>query len=130
MEQDNLLQELSLLTTKPVGLSAHANIFVPIFQQPPRSKILSSLRSLYSAGNVSLCPFELEKLMTTTFSNMKVTQDETEYIEQQSKLLSNSLIWRKQRIGRITASTAHDALHTSLVTPAVSILCHWGAPIP
>ena len=51
-----------------------------------------------------------------------VTQAEADYLEQSTRLQSQSLTWFSHRRGRITASKFGSVLHTSLLSPAQSLV--------
>ena len=44
------------------------------------------------------------------------------YVEESTRLQSQSLVWFEQRAGRITSSVVHDVLHTRMEAPAKSLI--------
>lgn len=53
---------------------------------------------------------------------MKYTDAELAYVEEATRLQAQSLVWFEQRAGRITASVAHDCLHTNIHNPSKSLI--------
>ena len=53
--------------------------------------------------------------------DIKLTEEQADFIENATKQQSNSLLWKDMRIGRITASIVYDVLHTNIdkSTPSV-----------
>ena len=59
-----------------------------------------------------------------------VTQAEADYLEQSTRLQSQSLTWFSHRRGRITASKLGSVLRTSLFPPAQSLVDSLLKPSP
>ena len=53
---------------------------------------------------------------------LKVTQEEADYLQQCTKLQTQSLLWFAHRRGRITASNFHSVCHTSTSNPSESLI--------
>ena len=56
------------------------------------------------------------------FLMLKLTQEEADYLEQCTKLQSQSLVWFAHRKGRVTASNFHSVCHTSTTNPSESLI--------
>nr|XP_054764742.1 uncharacterized protein LOC129271401 [Lytechinus pictus] len=111
--------------TKVIGLSAfsqYAPNFIPSATAPENPSLPPTLRKLYDANNISLSAQDMSSLCDRTFSSLSITDAQLELIDQSTQAQSSSLIWHDQRAGRITGSTAHQALRTSLVNPAPSLI--------
>ncbi len=124
-EKEELLQQLSLLKDKSVVLhsfSGYADSFVPKNVPPKRAKLPDTLRSLYSSSHSSLNPAEFERLVKRTFENMLVTQEVADYVFATTKKQAACNAWHEVRTGRITASSAHDVLHTNFLQPSTSLV--------
>ncbi|XP_063963770.1 uncharacterized protein LOC129270480 [Lytechinus pictus] len=126
-EQSTLLGMLAGCTepTKVIGLSAfsqYAPNFIPSATAPENPSLPPTLRKLYDANNISLSAQDMSSLCDRTFSSLSITDAQLELIDQSTQAQSSSLIWHDQRAGRITGSTAHQALRTSLVNPAPSLI--------
>ena len=81
-------------------------------------KIPKSLRGYYLLN-------PSEKDIAESLRNMYslvVTDEDRDFVQKSTILQSNSLLWNKLRIGRITASSAHDVLHTCFENPSTSLI--------
>lgn len=121
-DKKNLLVKLSQLETKPVVLhcfSGYCESFVPKYTPPERAQLPTSLRLLYSSENAKK---NLVKLSEETLKTMSISSASLTYLYNQTKHQSKSQLWHEIRVGRITASNAHDVLHTKLGNPSVSLV--------
>ena len=92
----NHLQFLSLLTSR----HPQANL-----QRHTVRKLPSTLKSLHRLAYTKMTTDELEATCKEVFSaGIVVTQKEAVYLEESTKLKSQSTLWFDHRIGRITAS--------------------------
>ena len=78
----------------------------PVNSRPAIRKLPLPLSSLYKQEYVRLEEEELNALCQEKFTEgvIKISNDEAAYLEESTKLQSQSLLWFEQRIGRITAS--------------------------
>ena len=51
-----------------------------------------------------------------------ITEDDRNFIEKSTRSQSDSLTWHQLRTGRITASVAHQVLHTDMDNPSKSLI--------
>lgn len=67
---------------------------------------------------------ELNALCQEKFTEgvIKISNDEAAYLEESTKLQSQSLLWFEQRIGRITASKFFSVSHANLNPPPASLI--------
>ena len=80
------------------------------------------LGDLYSDCNRDLPREELTALCECVADELVVTRSEALYLEVVTRKQSASLEWFDHRVGRITASTAYEVLHTSQDQPSSSLL--------
>ena len=124
-EKDTFLTSLSRQTTRPVVLhtySGHFHDFIPKFVPPERAKLPKMLRELYSIGNQSKSLEEIRKMSRELVSTMTILKPTVDYVLDLTKNQSQSQIWHDVRAGRITASIAHDILHTNILKPSESLI--------
>ncbi len=55
-------------------------------------------------------------------SDLTLSLDQIEALEQATIKQSETVLWHEQRIGRVTASKAHQVIHTSINNPARSLI--------
>ena len=84
----------------------------------PSQHLPAGLRSLYGGGEHADLAARCEEVA----NSLEVTADEARYVEESTRLQSQSLVWFEQRAGRITSSVAHDVLHTRMEAPAKSLI--------
>jgi len=124
-EKRRFLEKQFLSGNPPVVLHAFSDFcsaFIPKAVPPNRSILPSSLRGLFSPENSSKSTEELSYLIDTTINNMKLDTKTISYIYEVTKRQNDSAYWHEIRTGRITASVAHDILHTDIESPAVSLI--------
>ncbi|XP_021362623.1 uncharacterized protein LOC110456300 [Mizuhopecten yessoensis] len=125
VEQQDFLRSLNTLDENLVGLSAfkeYGENFVGLGPPPEENKIPSPLRNIYNEKNNALSNEDLLELSQTTFDNMKISDEQVNYVEDITQSQSSSLTWHHQRSGRITASVAGEVMHTSVSQPSLSLL--------
>ena len=83
----------------------------------PSQHLPAGLRSLYGGGGEHA---DLTARCEEVANSLKMTADEARYVEESTRLQSQSLVWFEQRAGRITSSVAHDVLH--MEAPAKSLI--------
>ena len=85
---------------------------------PSNSKIPNFLREFYKP-NISKEEIleNIQKIM-----DIKLTEEQVDFIENATKQRINFLLWKEMRIGRITASIVYDVLHTNIDEPSVSAI--------
>ena len=98
---------------------------------PPTRTLPPTIMSLYHPHYADLSEEELELECKRVFEQeLVVTQAEADYLEQSTRLQSRSLTWFSHRRGRITASKFGSVLHTSLFSPAPSLVDSLLKPSP
>ena len=116
LEARNLfLEALTKSNTTPVALSLFSK-YTPLFSPkdvPRTPRLPKSLMDIYSPENEHLDDIQLAELCKKTEESLAVTTDSIEYLEKCTKKQSNSTIWFDHRFGRVTASFAHNLVHTS-----------------
>ena len=122
-QQRLFLQKLKQIPVKrlPAALSLFRDYSEPfVFTKPVPSnpKIPSCLREFYKP-NISK-----EEILENTqkLMDIKLTEEQADFIENTTKQQSNSLLWKDMRIGRITASIVYDVLHTNIDKPSASVI--------
>jgi len=106
---------------KPVGLSLFADYckdFLHKAPVPTTQKLPKALRSFFRS---ELSKEEVQEHMMTVHE-LKLTDEQRKFIQQSTVLQSASLTWKSIRVGRITASTVYDVLHTDQCHPSKSII--------
>ena len=99
--------------------SDYCDSFVPKYTPPEHAQLPKSLRSIYSPENSGK---DLKKLSEETLKTMSLSSASVNYMYKQTKQQSKSQLWHEIRTGRITASSAHDVLHTKLENSSVSLV--------
>ena len=117
------LQKLKQIPVKrlPVALSLFKDYSEPfVFTKPVPSnpKIPNCLREFYKP-NISKEEIleNKQKIM-----DIKLTEEQADFIENATKQQSNSLLWKAMRIGRIIASIVYDVLYTNIDKPSASVI--------
>ena len=54
--------------------------------------------------------------------DIKLTEEQADFIENANKQQSNSLLWKDMRIGRIIGSIIYDVLHTNIDKSSASLI--------
>ena len=87
-------------------------------------KLPPPLTSLCNAKHLDMGAIELQKHCDTIFHSgiMSISEAEAGYLEQSTRLQSQSLLWHEQRVGRITASKFHAVSRTSTMSPSKSLV--------
>ena len=111
-EKDALLSKLHRLPSnkQPLALSLFSKYSGAFHHKQPiprTPKLPKSLRDLYCTSSVG------QKEDTSMVYEEQITEADIKYIEQSTIDQSNCLAWHQVRLGRITASVAHDVLHTN-----------------
>ena len=110
---------------KHVVLSTY-NKYAGMFRSAPvineRQKLPIDMRTLYQPSAAAMNSEMLDTKLAEIVSNLKTNQVEIAYIQSQALTQRHSLVWYKMRAGRITSSTAHDAICTNLEEPAKSLI--------
>ena len=68
------------------------------------------------------CDIYNDVLLHCATINISVTEDQVQYVVQQTVKQSKSKLWFSMRAGRVTASTFYAACHTRIEKPAMSVL--------
>ena len=118
-QQRLFLQKLKQIPVKrlPAALSLFKDYSEPfVFTKPVPSnpKIPNCLQEFYKP-NISKEGI-LENIQKTM--DIKLTEEQADFIENSTKQQSNSLLWKDMRIGRITASIVYDVLHANIDKPS------------
>ena len=124
-EQNLFLSSLASLPTKAVGLhcfSSYVDKFIPKNDFSNRPRLPNSLRELYDPSHAKKLPTEIEKLAQDVTKTMEVSKEDVAYAFASTKQQSLSIAWHELRTGRITASVAHDVLHTNMTYPSRSLI--------
>jgi hypothetical protein len=132
-EQSNFLQAIASTSTNVVGLCGFAEYtdrFISTKKTQPKPVVLPpSLRSLYKLQHSLLNQSDLHDICISSF-DIPISAEQISYIEELTHHQSSSLVWHDQRVGRITGSTAHTALHTNQSHPAPSLIRNICTPSP
>lgn len=80
------------------------------------------MKSLENREHLLLNSLEMSQLCKKTFEELKVNQEEANYLEESTRMQSQSLLWFEHRSGRITASKFYAVRHTSITSPSMSLL--------
>ena len=65
---------------------------------------------------------ELETLCQDVFRKLKVTSEESDYLEECTKLQAQSSLWHHHRVGLITSSIFKKVTQASLINPPSSLV--------
>ena len=122
--QQQFLNSLHLSDCNSVGLSLFKETAAKFVQMEKvavhQPQLLDILQNLYNDSNIVLTS---EKLALKCKSlSLTVTSAQVDFLETSTLQQADSVLWHEHRAGHITASAAHDALHTNLNQPAISIL--------
>lgn len=110
--------------SKSVALLSAVPEFSDKFVSIPASEpnVPKCLGDLYSDCNRDLTHEELTELCEHVADELVVTRSEALYLEVVTRKQSASLEWFDHRVGRITASTVYDVLHTNQDQPSISLV--------
>ena len=89
---------------------------------PPPVSMPTHLRKMYDEANASLSLAELLLMAEQAQQEMAVTSEQVLKLQEATLQQSKCIEWYRQRAGRITASTAHDVLHTNQHEPSQSLI--------
>ena len=125
-EIDSFIQSLSQQKgNKPIVLHAyskHYENYIPKYKPPARAKLPKSLRDWYSPTNREKTDKEISTISNKVLESLTVSDETNNYLQQITNKQAESPVWHDIRSGRITASRAHDVLHTSMEKPAESLI--------
>ena len=113
----DLWTKVSTANKMPVVLHSYTtstDTLIPHFKPAEEVKAPDSLHSFYSAGNCILSQQELSTVEEREIANMTLQQTEIDYVYERTLTQSDSILWYETKVGRITASTGHDVLHTDM----------------
>ena len=110
-----------------------AVIFSSVLKRPPSTdfhsttpiiqKLPPPLTSLHNVVCNKMTPEELFSECENVFSSrLVITKEEALYLEEATRLQSQSILWHKHRVGRITASKFFAVAHTSINSPSRSLI--------
>ncbi|XP_019861952.1 PREDICTED: uncharacterized protein LOC109590481 [Amphimedon queenslandica] len=123
LDQDHEHRLFSELETHiPDAVVLSSVIPVTVSKKQVIRKLPFLLTSLERRENLLLNKEELEKLCQTTFHKLSITSEESQYLEEATRLQSLTSLWFEHRKGRITASKFHAVRVTSISSPSVSLL--------
>lgn len=96
-------------------------------QSAPRSPVIRKLPapliSLQKPGYAAMSKTELEEVCHDVFSTqLKITSEESAYLEESTRLQSLSPLWHQHREGRITSSLFKRVKNASVVNPPMSLV--------
>ena len=96
-------------------------------QSAPRSSVVQKLpaplKSLQKASYAAMSEVELEEVCHDVFSTqLKITSEESVYLEESTRLQSLSPLWHQHREGRITSSLFKRVKNASIVNPPMSLV--------
>ena len=98
----------------------------PLQQSAPQSSVVRKLPALLTSLQKpmysTMSKEELETSCRDVFHNLKVTSEESLYLEECTQLQAQSYLWRQHRVGRITSSLFKRAMRASLVNPPSSLI--------
>ncbi|XP_076090454.1 uncharacterized protein LOC143062652 isoform X1 [Mytilus galloprovincialis] len=132
-QKQQLLDSLKGCTTKPIvlctfnGYSTDFHWTTPTVNTP---KIPAALKDWYHPDNIKLSIDELYDKCKGIADSMTISYEVTRYIYDCTTAQSSSMTWYDQRVGRITSSTVHNVLHTTLENPSTSLLKKICDPAP
>ena len=87
-----------------------------------RAKLPESLRDWYSPEYKEKTHEELSAISNKLLESLTVSDETNNYVQKIACKQSESPVWHDVRSGRVTASTAHDVLHTNMEKPAESLI--------
>lgn len=86
-------------------------------------KLPPLLTSLHTTKCTTMTEEELIMACQDAFVNkLEITPDEALYLEESTRLQSQSILWHQHRIGRITASKFFAVVRTSIDSPSPSLI--------
>ena len=118
-EKSQLLGMISKVPKKdtPIVFSSfasHCQSFVHKAPVPATHQLPKPLHSFYRRD---LSEEEIAKRFADVHE-LKLTNEQRDFIQKATVLQSASLSWKSVRVGRITASTVHEVLHTNQKNPS------------
>lgn len=124
-EQASFLQDLVGEDPVPVALSLFgetAEVFRCQRVVKPSVKLPQPLREWYSEANLHLSEEALMETSAEFARNLKITEEQVNFLEEQTRGQAQSTVWLEQRPGHITASFAHSVIRTDQDNPAPSVV--------
>ncbi len=123
-DRENFSSPLKVLFPKCAILTAASRQLQPEKTAPSVRSLPSSIASLHSPRYKELSATELATESERVFKDVvSVTKEDADYLERCTTLQSQSLLWFEHRKGRITASRFGAVCHTSITSPAQSLVC-------
>ena len=124
--QSELLSRLSALKQRdqPVVFSTFGNFAESFCPEAPAHtipKLPKSLRDHYA-------PHHLKDSDFSKVYQEEMSKEDNDFIERSTREQGNSMLWYSLRVGRITASIAHNVLHTNMENPSASLLLKMCTP--
>lgn len=124
--RQQFLSKLKIIQPSSVVFSSREPLpcTLPVDSQVVIRKLPHPLSSLHKCEFELLNEEELATVCRRKFSEgvITMTSDEAAYLEESTKLQAQSLLWHKQRIGRITASKFFSVARASLDPPPASLV--------
>lgn len=123
-EKHSFLGAISKCKTKPIVLSTFYGYSESFHwkKNPVKSPQLPlSLRTLYQETGKDVTDIS-EEIMDKAMKKIAISKEQSQFICETTKAQSDSLVWREQRIGRITSSNVHRVLHTDQDNPSQSLV--------
>lgn len=123
-DQQRLLDGLSSLNSKIVGLSLFRQYTDPFIstQKPRNTNMPHPLPGLFKQEYINLAGPNLQEKCDETFKSMQLTQEERGLVEKNTRAQAASSFWHEQRVGRLTASSAHTAIRANINSPPKSLV--------
>ena len=85
---------------------------------PTKPKIPKCLREYFKPGLEQEAITEIVNSIYT----LTISEEDGKFVENATKKQGQSMIWKEMRVGRITASVAHDILHTNQESPSTKLI--------
>ena len=90
--------------------------------RPGTKKLPRTISSYYHPKYCHLSHNQLERESLSVFKEMKVTEDESQYLAKCTQLQAQSSLWFEHRKARLTASRFRAICHTRVEKPAESLV--------
>ena len=121
-ENDSFLTGLKQLIPSASILSS----MTVLQRSAPRSRVVRKLPapliSLHKPEYTDLVGEELEKVCQDVFCQLKVTCEESTYLEECTRLQSHCDLWHQHRAGQITSSLFKRVKNASIAKPSASLI--------
>lgn len=94
----------------------------PKKSEPEEDRLPPNLFCLYNEDYKSLSSGDFKQLCEKIIFSIRSSDEQNEYLEENTRKQSKSRLWHQYRAGRITSSNFYAAVHTDIDKPSTSLI--------